>query len=194
MTSKEKFIALAANMIISKSDAIIILQGDKDNRIAHACDLYKNEYSNNIVFSGDALNFDYGSYPLSYLEETFKENNFLFENIIHENKSKNTKEQAQYVIQLCLKNNWKSIILIISNFHQYRAYLTFIQELINQKLDTVIKMYNSPCNLSWFEKNAWGVRHELLENEFEKINFYQEKGDVCSYDKAIEYIKWIEQH
>ena len=194
MTSKEKFIALAANMIISKSDAIIILQGDKHNRIAHACDLYKNEYSNNIVFSGDALNFDYGSYPLSYLEEAFKENNFLVENIIHENKSKNTKEQAQNIIQLCLKNNWESIILVISNFHQYRAYLTFLQELINQKLDTIIKIYNSPCNLSWFEKSAWGVRHELLEVEFEKIKFYQEKGDVCSYDKAIQYIEWIEQH
>jgi hypothetical protein len=54
-------------------------------------------------------------------------------------------------------------------------------------------MYNSPCNIPWFEKNEWGIRFELLEDEFNKIEMYQNTNDVCSYEDAIEYIKWIEQ-
>lgn len=193
MNNKEKYIALVANMPINKSDIIIILEGDKDNRIPHACKLYSENYADNIVFSGDVLNFSYGSYPLEYVKDTFIKYNFPTNKIIHENISTNTKEQAQQVIKLCLENNWDNIILVASNFHQYRAYLTFVKELYNKKLNNVIKMYNSPCNIPWFEKNEWGIRFELLEDEFNKIEMYQNTNDVCSYEDAIEYIKWIEQ-
>jgi hypothetical protein len=192
MTSKEKCIALVSNMPVVKSDAIVILEGDGDNRIEHACNLYK-KYSDNLVFSGNILNKDYGSYPLDLLFDKFKQYNVFKENIIWEDKSTNTKEQAQQIIKLCLENNWKSIILVASNFHQYRAYLTFVKELYNQKLNNDIRIYNSPCNLPWFEKNNWGIRYRLLSEEFKKIKIYQDKGDVCSYKEIIEYIKWIEQ-
>lgn len=191
MTNKEKFIMLTANMPINKSDAIIILEGDGDNRIEHACNLYKQEYASNLVFSGNIINFEYGSYPFEYIKDKFIKYNVNPNKIILENKSTNTKEQAEQIINLCLENNWKNIILIASNYHQYRAYLTFIKELYNRKLNNIIRIYNSPCNLSWFEKNKWGIRSELLENEFDKIKIYQIKGDICSYNEAIKYIKWI---
>ena len=179
-------------MVVNKSDAIIILEGDGDNRVKHACNLYKQKYSSNLVFSGDDLKLEYGSFPLSYIENTFTKNNIQIKNIIHENKSKNTKEQAQQVIKLCLKNRWDSIIIVASNFHQYRAYLTFIQELYTHDLTDSIKIYNSPCCLSWFEHNKWAVRYDLLKDEFKKISFYQSKGDVCSYKKALLYLNKIE--
>lgn len=182
---------LTANMPINKSDAIIILEGDGDNRIEHACNLYKQEYASNLVFSGNIINFEYGSYPFEYIKDKFIKYNVNPNKIILENKSTNTKEQAEQIINLCLENNWKNIILIASNYHQYRAYLTFIKELYNRKLNNIIRIYNSPCNLSWFEKNKWGIRSELLENEFDKIKIYQIKGDICSYNEAIKYIKWI---
>jgi uncharacterized SAM-binding protein YcdF (DUF218 family) len=181
-------------MPINKSDAIIILEGDGDNRIEHACNLYKQKYASNLVFSGNILNKDYGSYPLNLLFDKFKQYDVFEKDIIWENKSTNTKEQAQQIIKLCLENNWENIILVASNYHQYRAYLTFIKELYNANLNNTIKIYNSPCNLSWFEKNRWGIRYELLFNEFKKINIYQNKGDICSYKEALIYIKWIEQH
>jgi len=194
MTDKEKFIILASGMPINKSDAIVILEGDGDNRIEHACDLYKQEYASNLVFSGNIINLEYGSYPFNYVKNTFIKNNVDPNDVIIENKSTNTKEQAEQIIKLCLENNWRSIILIISNYHQFRAYLTFIKELYNQKLNNSIRIYNSSCNLSWFKKNNWGIRYELLESEFNKIEIYQTKGDVCTYDKAIEYLKWIDQY
>lgn len=193
MTNKEKFIAVVSNLSINKSDAIIILEGDKDNRISHACELYNSKYSDNIVFSGNILNLKYGSFPLEYVKDTFKQCGFPLEKIIHEDQSTNTKEQAQEVIKLCLENNWKSIILIASHYHQYRAYLTFISELYNKKLNNTIKIYNSPCVLPWFRENNWGMRYKLLESEFKKIKFYQSKKDICTFTKAINYIKWLEQ-
>ena len=103
MTDKEEYITLVANMPLIKSDAIIVLEGDGDNRIEHACNLYK-KYSNNLVFSGNILNKEYGSYPLNLLFDEFKKYDIFENNIIWENKSTNTKEQAQQIIKLCLED------------------------------------------------------------------------------------------
>ena len=85
------------------------------------------------------------------------------------------------------------IILVASNFHQYRAFLTFVQELYNNNLEKIIKIYNAPCILPWFKSLDWGTRHELLEQEFIKIEQYQLKQDVCSYKKGLKYLQWVEQ-
>ena len=196
LTEKEKFISLLSNSVVKSSDAIILLEGDGIHRIKHACNLYNQGYSNYFVFSGNADNLNYGSYPLSKLKnELCKYIDLNSKQFIHEYKSLHTKQQAYEVIQLALKNNWKELILIASNFHQYRAFLTFIQELHNNNLEKTIKIYNSPCILPWFKSLNWGTRHELLEQEFIKIEQYQNKikQDVCSYKKGLKYLQWVEQ-
>lgn len=196
LTEKEKFISLLSNSVVKSSDAIILLEGDGIHRIKHACNLYNQGYSNYFVFSGNADNLNYGSYPLSKLKnELCKYIDLNSKQFIHEYKSLHTKQQAYEVIQLALKNDWKELILIASNFHQYRAFLTFIQELHNNNLERTIKIYNSPCILPWFKSLNWGTRHELLEQEFIKIEQYQSKvkQDVCSYKKGLDYLQWVEQ-
>ena len=190
MTLKEKFIAIVDNDIIKKSDAIIVLEGDGDFRIPRAVDLFKKKFAEAIVFSGEIDNPGYGSFPLSKIMNTFLERGITGEQILHENLSTNTREQAVEVIKLATKKKWTRIILVASHFHQYRAYLTFLRVL--QELNSSIIIFNAPVrDLKWFEDAGWGKRYDLLENEFERIEKY--KDHIASYESAIEYQEWKEK-
>ena len=95
--------------------------------------------------------------------------------VIHEDRSLNTKEQAVEVVRMAIKNSWKRLVLIASHEHQYRAYLTFLREVLDKKSDIIL--YNSPAeNLGWFSDSGWGVRFERLEQEFIRIQKYSQLG------------------
>lgn len=192
MTELEKLIVLVDNDIIKPSDAIILLEGDGLNRVDKAVEIYKNKYANIIVFSGKIDNPSYGSYNAKKILPVLLSMGIPEEDILHENKSANTREQAVEVIKLSIKKNWKRIILVASHYHQYRAYLTFLKVLLDQNIDLII--YNAPANkLRWFEETGWGKRIDLLEIEFQKISEYNELNHIASYQSAIEYQKWKEE-
>jgi uncharacterized SAM-binding protein YcdF (DUF218 family) len=192
MTLQEKFIILVDNDRIGKSDAIILLEGDGLNRIPKSAELYKSGFADKIVFSGGITNLPYGSIPFSEGYPALIDAGVPPEAIIHESKSMNTKEQATEVIKLALQNHWKKLILVASNYHQYRAYLTFLREVIDTGSKVIL--YNAPAReLNWFEESGWGVRYDLLDQEFERIENYGKLGHLASLEEAITYQKWKEQ-
>ena len=193
LTAREKFIALVDNDGIVKSDIIVLLEGDGFNRYKKAADLYNNGYSNKIVFSGAITDYNYGSFPFEDILPKLLESGVPKESIIHEKKSSNTLEQAIEVIDIAIKNKWNKIILVATHDHQYRAYLTFLKQVLEKKKE--ILLFNSPVrNLKWFEKNVWGRRFDKIDNEFDKINIYMQKGHLASFDEAIEYHKVKEKY
>ena len=193
LTAREKFIALVDNDGIVKSDIIVLLEGDGFNRYKKAADLYKNGYSDKIVFSGAITDYNYGSFPFEDILPKLLESGVPKESIIHEKKSSNTLEQAIEVIDIAIKNKWDKIILVATHDHQYRAYLTFLKQVLERKKE--IQLFNSPVrNLKWFEKNVWGRRFDNIDNEFDKINKYMQMGHLASFDEAIEYHKFKEKH
>jgi Uncharacterized conserved protein len=192
MELREKFIVLVDNDLVQKSDAIILLEGDGLNRYSKAVELYEQGFAGKIVFSGDITNYPYGSIPLSEIYPLIVESGIPPEAIIHENRSLNTREQAIEVIKLARNTGWTKLILVASHYHQYRAYLTFLKEVIDTKTDIII--YNAPAkNMKWFEESGWGQRFDLLEQEFERIEKYSLFNHLATYTKAIEYQKWKEQ-
>lgn len=189
MTSIEKFIILISNEVIKKSDAIILLEGDGLSRVNHSVSLYKKKIANRIVFSGNLIDHENGSYPFSYVHPILIANGVNSLDIYHENISKNTHEQAVEIVKLAKNNSWSKIIIVASHYHQYRAYLTFLKIVLNTYPE--LQIFNSPeRNLNWFENNDWGSRFDLLKIEFEKIQQYN--LHLASFDEAIEYQKWKE--
>lgn len=192
MELREKFIILVDNDCIKKSDAIILLEGDGLNRIQKAVELYQLGFAETLVFSGGITNYDYGSFPFSYVYPELINAGVPPSAIIHESKSQNTREQAIEVIKLANLKSWKNLILVASHYHQYRAYLTFLKELLD--LNRNIILYNAPAkDLSWFEETVWGKRYDLLEQEFLRIEKYCQLGHLANFNEAIEYQKWKEQ-
>ncbi len=190
ITIREKFLTLVDNDCIIKSDAIILLEGDGINRCSEAIRLINSGMAEKIIFSGGITDYTYGSYPFAKIKPILIENGIDESVIINEDKSQNTREQAIEVIQIAKKNNWKKLILVASHYHQYRAYLTFLKVILNSD----IVLFNSPArNLNWFTQTGWGVRFNLLDLEFERIEKYTELSHLATFEEAIEYQKWKEQ-
>lgn len=191
ITDREKIIAIVNNDCFSKSDAAILLEGDGFFRINKAIDLYKKGLVSKIVFSGNIINKSYGSYPFEEIRPLLVQGGIKDTDLIYENKSTHTREQAIEVIDLSIKMGWKKIALVASHEHQYRAYLTFLREIIDR--DSRIILYNTPARkLTWFVDVGWGKRIDRLSSEFDRIERYSEMGHLATFGEAIEYQKWKE--
>ncbi|KKP26341.1 MAG: hypothetical protein UR14_C0002G0117 [candidate division TM6 bacterium GW2011_GWE2_31_21] len=191
MTFQELFIVLVSNDMLKKSDAIILLEGDGFFRIDKALELYLQKWASFIVISGGIQNLDKGSFPAAQLYEALVKKNVNDSDIIIEDMSLNTREQAENIIKLSQENGWKRIIIVASHYHQYRAFLTFLKVVLDKKIDLEI-INAAVSDLAWFENLKWGVRFELLKEEFEKIKKYKKVGHVATFQEAINYFKWKE--
>lgn len=192
MNTNEKLIVLVDNDCIKQSDAIILLEGDGKNRFKKAVELYKKGFSDKIVFSGGINNQVYGSFPFSLIYPELINAGVSPLAIFHEANSQNTREQAIEVVKLAMSNGWKKLILVASHYHQYRAYLTFLKEIIDSNSN--ILLYNAPAkDLKWFEETGWGNRFDLFSAEIKRIKKYSKLSHLASINEVIEYQKWKEQ-
>lgn len=191
LTDREKFIAIVNNDVVSKADAIILLEGDGFNRYRHAAYLYNQGIATKIIFSGGIIDYDYGSFPFEDIKPLLCKQGVAIEDIIHEDVSLNTREQAIQIINLACEKKWQRLILVASPEHQYRAYLTFLKEIL-QKNKEIVLMNSSAENLKWFESCGWGIRFDRLEQEFLRIEKYSVMGHLATYQEAIDYQKWKE--
>ena len=105
----------------------------------------------------------------------------------------NTREQAVEVVRMAMENGWTKLILVASHEHQYRAYLTFLREVLDTK--SGITLYNAPArNLDWFVDKGWGTRFERLEAEILRIEKYSELGHLATAQEVIDYQQWKEKN
>ena len=191
ITDREKILAIVDNDCLSESDAIILLEGDGFDRFRKAVSLYKQGMAPKIVFSGNIIDYDYGSFPFSEVLPRMLQEGIPEEDIIHEDRSQNTREQAVEVVRMAQERGWRKLILVASHEHQYRAYLTFLREVLDTK--SGITLYNAPArNLNWFEDKGWGTRFQRLEAEVARIEKYTAMGHLAHADEVIAYQQWKE--
>lgn len=191
ISDREKILAIVDNDCLTPSDAIILLEGDGFFRFQKAVDLYKRGMAKKIVFSGNIIDKDYGSFPFEEIKPFILESGVPEEDLIHENVSQHTRQQAIEVVKMAMANGWKKLALVASHEHQYRAYLTFLREVLDTNSGLIL--YNAPVrNLNWFVDSGWGIRFERLSAEFDRIERYSAMGHLANADEVIEYQKWKE--
>lgn len=191
ITDREKAIALIDNDCFTKSDVAVLLEGDGFNRFNKAVELYKKGMVNKIIFSGNIVDRDYGSFPFEEIKPLIIKEGVPESDIIHEDKSLNTREQAVEVIAMAEENGWNKLALVASHEHQYRAYMTFLREVLDRKSGIIL--YNTPVrNLNWFVDHGWGIRFDRLSAEFDRIERYSQLGHLASFKEVIDYQKWKE--
>lgn len=191
ITDREIIMAIVDNDCLTKSDAAILLEGDGFFRFQKAVDLYNKGLVSKIIFSGNIINKDYGSFPFEEVKPFIVKGGVLEVDLIHEDKSAHTRQQAVEVVKMAVENGWKKLALVASHEHQYRAYLTFLREVIDTKSNLIL--YNTPArNLNWFIDSGWGTRFDRLSAEFERIEKYSILGHLASTQEVIEYQKWKE--
>ncbi len=188
---KEQFIAITLTDRIEKSDCVILLEGDGYTRIKKSCQLIKEGFAEFLIFSGGSLDLSYGSYPYDMCAKAIENEGITENKLILELNSKNTRQQAEMVLDICQFKKWSSMLLVATHYHQFRAFLTFLKILEERGLERVIKIYNAPVvNADWFEENVWGRRIDIMQNEFDKIELHCKNGHLSDYKTAIQYYQW----
>lgn len=191
ITDREKIMAIVDNDCLMESDTAVLLEGDGFFRFQKAVDLYNRGLVKKILFSGNIIDKDYGSYPFEEIKPFILKGGVPECDLIHEDKSLHTRQQAIEVVKMAMENGWKKLALVASHEHQYRAYLTFLREVLDTSSGLIL--YNAPArNLNWFIDSGWGTRFDRLEAEFDRIEKYYEKGHLATANEVIEYQKWKE--
>jgi len=99
------------------------------------------------------------------------------ENILIEDESLHTRENAEYVLEILKKHNFSHIILVTSPFHQLRTYLTFAKVFQPHN----IKITNYYADTGEWHPATWFLSKEyrnLIKSEKKRINLYRAKGDI----------------
>ncbi|MCB1190768.1 MAG: YdcF family protein [Leptospiraceae bacterium] len=134
---------------IDKSDAIVVLAGMINNfsvyenrielmeatdRLTDAMFLYQAKKADLILITGGSGILFYQSNPEAELAKKFLIKAGIPDNqIIAENESRNTAENAIYTAKILKKLDKKSIILVTSAFHLKRSLATFSKQGIQTK-------------------------------------------------------------
>lgn len=192
ITDREIIMAIVDNDCLKPSDAIILLEGDGFHRFQKAVDLYKKGLGKKIVFSGAIVQKEYGSYPFEEVKPFILNAGVPEEDLIHEDKSLQTQQQAVEVVKMAMENGWKRLVLVASHEHQYRAYLTFLRQVLDSKSGIIL--YNAPVrNLDWFVDGGWGMRFDRLKAEIERIEKYSAFGHLANAQEVVAYQQWKEK-
>ena len=180
------FSILLCNAAVPVSDAIILLEGDGWSRVKMAADLYKEGLAPTVVPSGGVDGPEMGNMHSRLLKERLIKLGVPAEHIMLEEKSMNTREQAQEIMRLGEEQGWKRIILVASHYHIFRAFLTFLK--MRQEKHSSVDIFCAPVrDLPWFREERGKTRTQLLETEFEKIEKYKEH--VATFTDALRYIE-----
>jgi len=114
-----------------KVDAIVAVSGGNTSlRTAEAVKLYQNGWGNYLVFSGAAKD-DTSPSNAAVMRAQAVSAGVPAEDIIIDETSRTTHENAQNATALFQKNNINSVIVVTSPYHQRRAGLEFHQRLAN---------------------------------------------------------------
>jgi len=185
--ARERFSALLDTQTLAKGDCIFVMQGDGIFRAAHAVRLFKAEFAPEIAIVGGANKRAYGSFPSKEVCNEILRLGVPKTAIYMEETAPHTRGEADRALVLARERGWEALLIVTSPHHQYRAFLTFVKAAQDASSD--IKLINAVAPLSWTEQTPWGTRSRLLHEEFAKIDEYQKKGDVASYEDGIAYLE-----
>jgi len=145
-------------------DAIVTISGGETQaRTAEAIKLYKQGLAKKIIFSGAAEDPHSPSNALMMQQIALNENVPPVD-IILEEKSVNTEQNASEVAKIIRAYNFNSIILITSPYHQRRAYLEFKKQLGS---NFNILNHSSP-DQTW-RRSKWWASDQSISLTFQEL-------------------------
>jgi uncharacterized SAM-binding protein YcdF (DUF218 family) len=140
---------LSPQDVLERSDAIVVVSGgDNNSRIEKAVELYKEKWAPVILFSGAAAEGSISN-ALAMKRIAIKKG-VAPGDILIEEESKDTEENAKFSAPIIKEEKFKSIILVTSPYHQRRTYELFKNELPNVKI-----INRSALDENWRKKGWW---------------------------------------
>lgn len=141
-----------------KVDAIVSISGGNTAaRTNEAVRLYKQGWSDKIIFSGAAADISSPS-NANVMQAHAVQQGVPVKDIMIDEEAKDTNQNADFAAKIITKNKFKKIILTTSRYHQRRAYLEFSRALYG----TGVEIINAPTqndshwnNFWWLSPRGW---------------------------------------
>ena len=149
------------------ADVIVILAGEDSERVEYGAYLFREEWSkkDRIIMAGGPLVWKYSW--ASLMKEHAEHIGIPGKDILIEDKSRSTEEDAKYTKEIIRKHGYKSLILVTSPYHSRRA-ATIFQKVMGKD----IKVISAPVEHSWFKFDDWWKRRRdraIVLNEGSKF-------------------------
>ena len=149
---------------------ILVLSGDANGeRVAEAVNLYRQDYAKKILMSGGPLAWQLTS--AEWMKKQAMALGVPARDILLEDKSGSTKENARFSLPIIKKHGVNSIILVTSPYHSRRAQWVFQKVFARSG----VKIRSYPVQASKFKIQRWWTRHEdiqLVVLEYLSLIFY----------------------
>lgn len=156
---------LSPQDILEKAGAIVVVSGgDNDARIKKGVELYKEGWAPTLIFSGAAAEGNISN--AKAMKRIAVKQGVPAEDILIEEKSETTIENAQLTAVLVAEYGYKNIILVTSPYHQRRTYQLFKKEMPDVNI-----INQSALDENWRKKGWWenNVGRFLTIGELGKI-------------------------
>jgi len=107
--------------------------------------------------------------------------------------SLNTLIESQALVRFFRDRGFRSLVVVSPPFHQLRAFMTAVTVALN--LYPELSIYSYPgATLSWLSSvtHSQGTlkaqRRQLIQDELNRIQTYQIKGDLASFEDVLNYL------
>lgn len=157
---------------LQKVDVIVVLSGDRGERVEHAVDLYKKGYADKLLITGGIV------YDNITICDLMAEHAIRLgvppEAIIREEEADSTYENAVLSKDMLQEMHIKKAIIVSSNYHMRRVKLTFDRVYSGSG---VVLIYSPAIDRNYDAINWWKDNKGIMFviNEYVKIVGYYMK-------------------
>lgn len=149
------------------ADVIVVLAGKENERVEHAVDLFKKEWArkDRIIMSGGPLVWKYTAAAL--MKRQAESLGIPGKDILLEDRSETTVQQAEYTRQIIREHGYKSMILVTSPYQSRRAAVIF-RRVMGER----VRVICSPADGGWFRFDGWWKRpreRDIVLEEYTKF-------------------------
>lgn len=141
---------------IHKADAIIVLSGDRGERVKKAADLFHQGYGKYFVISGGTIYNDVTAARL--MKEHALKLGVPESAIILEERADSTYENAHFTLQVLKNYPIHSAIVVSSNYHMNRVKMIFDRDFKNSE----IKLYYAGAKDRYFNRTKWWKNNKSI--------------------------------
>lgn len=165
---------------VKNPEAILCFTGEGErHRVPHAVELWQYTNARYLLIAGNSEEVieKYGGYDKRSIKEEF---GISDPGVIVQTLSKNTLTQAIWFLEELGKlKSIDRVVIVSAWYHIPRCFLSFLRWACNRYL----------ISLSYPLPN---LKHELvlLPGEMDRIQKYQEKGDIATLDDLLAYLKF----
>lgn len=164
---------------LEKADVIAVFSGDNGPRTERAVELLKEGYADYLILSGGKV------YDDVTMAELMKNHAIKLgvdeDKILIDDKASTTNENADFTAEIIEEHNFKSVIVVTSDYHTRRSKLAMEKALENTLIDgEKVSVSVTPSKEEKFTTKWWTSGNSVLMviSEYLKLAGYWVKGYI----------------